>query len=63
MNATIDQDACIACGLCVSTCPEAFTTCMNGTVHAKDGIVPSHAEDAAREAAENCPTDAIHIEE
>lgn len=63
MNAIIDQDACIACGLCMGICPEVFSPCANGTVHAISGKVPAQAEDAVREAAENCPTDAIHTEE
>ena len=62
MQVMIDQDACIACGLCTGICPEIFVTCANGTVHAKSGTVPASKEDAVREAAENCPTDAIHTE-
>jgi len=63
MRAEIDQELCIACGLCTSICEEGFTSCANGTVHAKSGEIPVEAEDSAREAAESCPTDAIRIEE
>ncbi len=63
MRAEIDQDLCIACGLCTGICESVFSSCANGTVHAMHGEVPMEAEESARIAAESCPTDAIRIEE
>lgn len=62
MRAIVDQATCTGCGLCPDTCPEVFK--MDGdvaSVHANP--VPPEAEDSAREAAEDCPVEAITIEE
>lgn len=63
MRAEVDQELCIACGLCTSISQDVFTACANGTIHAISGDIPKNAEDTAREAADSCPTDAIRIEE
>jgi ferredoxin len=62
MKAIVDQDACIGCALCPATAPEVFE--MDGDV-AKviADPVPAGSEDAAKEAAEACPVDAIEIRE
>jgi ferredoxin len=61
MKAKVDKDLCTGCGLCVDTCPEVFE--MSGDVAvAKVEIVPPAAEKTAKEAAENCPVEAIKIE-
>ncbi|MDO5520346.1 MAG: ferredoxin [bacterium] len=62
MKAVVDQDACISCGMCVSTCPEVFEFDDNEKAHAVVDPVPGELEDSAQEAAEGCPTDAIHTE-
>lgn len=52
------NESCIGCGLCESTCPEVFS--MNGDVAvAIDAEVPESALEAAAEAKENCPVEAI----
>jgi ferredoxin len=62
MKVRVDADVCTGCELCVSTAPEVFE--MQG-----DKAVPISAEveesleDAAREGAQNCPVEAISIEE
>lgn len=62
MKATVDQDACVGCGLCPDVCPAVFE--MQGdTAVAKTNPVPPGEEDACREAADGCPVDAIAIEE
>lgn len=62
MKVVIDKDACTGCGLCVETCPEAFEM-GEDTARPKGDKVPSGAEDCARQAAEDCPSEAITIEE
>jgi ferredoxin len=62
MKAVVNEELCTGCGLCVSTCPEVFE--MSGDVaKAKGDSVPEEAADSAKEAAQNCPVEAISIEE
>jgi len=62
MKAIVDQDTCTGCEVCVGICPEVFD--MDGNVaRALVDEVPSEHQDAAREAAESCPVEAITIEE
>ena len=62
MRAIVDGDACTACGLCPDICPAVFE--LTGEVATvKADPVPPGEEDAAREAADSCPVDAITIEE
>lgn len=55
-------DTCTACGLCVGTCPEVFEL---GDEFAEVVVdeVPLEYESAVRQAAEECPVEAIIIEE
>lgn len=62
MKAYVDPDLCIACGLCVSTCPEVFDWDDDGKASAKAEEIPSELEASAEEAADGCPTDAIKTE-
>ncbi len=61
MKVKVDKDLCTGCGLCIDTCPEIFE--MSGDVAtAKAEIVSSDLEEKVKEAAQNCPTEAIKIE-
>jgi ferredoxin len=62
MKATVDADLCTACELCVETCPEVFEIREDIAI-VKVDPVPPEAEEAARQAAEDCPAEAIIIEE
>lgn len=55
-------DECIACEQCVDICPEVFEMGEEFAEVIVDEI-PVEAEDAALEAAEECPTEAIIIED
>lgn len=62
MKATIDRSGCIACGLCPATCPEVFQMADDGLAEVIVDEIPEGAEDAAKEAAENCPVSVITVE-
>lgn len=62
MKATVDADTCTGCELCVDTCPDVFEM-ADGVARAKSGEVPEDAQEACREAADNCPVEAISIQE
>ncbi|TAL36721.1 MAG: ferredoxin [Spirochaetes bacterium] len=60
MKATVDKDTCTGCELCAQTCPEVFR--MEGDVAvAYANPVPEEHETLARQAAEDCPVEAITI--
>lgn len=61
MKVKIDKDLCTACGLCADTCPEVFEIGEDSAV-VKTENVPAEYEDKVKEAAQNCPTEAIKIE-
>lgn len=52
------NDECIGCGYCTGVCPKVFRL-MNGKSVAIDGFAPADALDAAYDAMENCPVEAI----
>ena len=60
MKAHVDHDTCIGCGVCPSVCPEVFEMRDDGLSHVIVDTVP--AEDAAKDAEESCPVDAITVE-
>ena len=53
------NENCIACGLCVSTCPEVFSMGDEGLAVAADSDVPDEAAESAAEAMDSCPVSAI----
>jgi len=59
MKVTIDENACIGCGLCATICSECFR--IEGNI-AKVKKADCD-KDKASEAAESCPAGAIKIEE
>lgn len=62
MRAKVDPDVCTGCELCVTTCPEVFEMEDDKAV-AKTNPVPKTAIETCRQAAEECPVEAITIEE
>ncbi|HEY4761287.1 MAG TPA: ferredoxin [Thermoguttaceae bacterium] len=63
MKALVDPDLCIGCDLCADLCPEVFEMGDDGKAHVKTDPVPSKFELDCKEAAEQCPVEAIQIEE
>ncbi len=63
MKALIDRDGCILCELCADTCPEVFRMGEDGPAETIADEIPKEFEDAAKNAAESCPVEVIHIEE
>ena len=62
MRATISEEACTGCGLCVDTCPEVFEMEEDKATVARDEA-PAGSLESCREAADECPTEAITIDE
>jgi ferredoxin len=62
MKATVDETKCVGCGLCAETCPNVFIM-SNGL--AKVTVQAVKLQDAAdcHKAADECPVEAIGIEE
>ena len=62
MKVTVDSGLCAASASCVAICPEVFK--IEGEVaEVITSPVPAEHEDAARQAADSCPTGAIQVEE
>jgi len=61
MRAIVDPDSCIGCTLCTQVCPEVYAMEGDKAVAIK-GDVPKDCENACKDAAEQCPVDAITIE-
>ncbi|MGR3220668.1 MAG: ferredoxin [Candidatus Anammoxibacter sp.] len=60
MVAKVDGDACTGCEMCTQTCPEVFEMDGDKSI-AKDGNVPEDAEESCKQAAEECPVEAIAV--
>lgn len=58
MEVKVDQDLCISCGLCVSSCPEIFAWNDDEKAEAANEV-DQNFEECVQEAADGCPTDAI----
>ena len=62
MKAIVDKSGCIACGLCVTNCPEVFRIGSDGLAEAYTDVT-SNLEASAIEAREGCPVSVITIED
>jgi len=62
MKAKVDTASCAGCSLCADSCPDVFEMNDEGLATAKVEEVPAGAEDAAKDAADNCPAAAITVD-
>ena len=61
MKAYVDQETCTGCGLCPDICPEVFRL-EGDKAHVYVDTVPQEVEERCRDAALQCPVEAISIE-
>lgn len=61
MKVVVDKDLCTGCGLCEDTCPEVFEI-KDGIAAVKVSKVPDDLVDSCKEAADDCPVEAITCE-
>ena len=62
MNAIVDVDLCIGCGLCTETCPDVFEMIVDVAIVTKK-TVPSDSEESCRDTKDHCPVNAIAIQD
>jgi len=63
VKAQVDVNTCIGCGLCEATCPEVFKLNSEDISEVIVNVVPPEVEFKCREAAANCPVQAISLDE
>ncbi|MEI6971541.1 MAG: ferredoxin [bacterium] len=61
MKAVVDQNSCTGCGLCADSCPEVFEM-GDSTAKVVGSQVPAGAVEKCKEAAADCPVEAITLE-
>ena len=62
MKAKVDEETCVGCGLCAETCAAVFVMEENVAKVIGDEV-PEDAAESCKEAALDCPVEAIEIEE
>jgi ferredoxin len=61
MKAVIDEDLCTGCELCTQTCPEVYEM-QDDVAKVKVDPIPDGDLECAKQAAEECPVEAIKVE-
>lgn len=57
------NDACVGCGVCAGACPDVFEMGDNNIAVVKVDPIPPQLEECTKQAAKDCPVEAIIIEE
>lgn len=60
MEAMIDREGCIGCGICPSVCPEVFRMADDGRAEVY-GNVNETTKPVADKAADECPVSVISV--
>ena len=63
MKTKVDEDLCTSCEDCANAAPEVFEMNDEEIAIVKVDVVPADKEEAVRQTAEECPADAISVEE
>jgi ferredoxin len=63
MKVKVDEDLCLGCGICEGLAPDVFSLANEPFAEVLVDVVPAEMEDDVRQAAEECPEEAITIEE
>ena len=62
MKTRVSAELCVGCGLCADVCPDVFAM-QEDKVEVKANPVPQASLDCCKKAKEDCPVEAINIEE
>lgn len=63
MKASVDQDGCISCGVCIEVCPEVFSYNEDELSQAIEGDIPENCLERAIEARDGCPVSVIDLDD
>jgi len=63
MKTFVDPDTCLGCGICETIAPNIFRLESEPYAQVLVDVVPPDEEDNVREAMDQCPEQAITIEE
>lgn len=61
MKASVDQDGCISCGVCIDLCPEVFSYNDDGVSEPIKDDIPEDVLDRAEDARDSCPVSVIDL--
>ena len=63
MKIVVDKSKCSSIGLCEATAPDIFEIGPDGALHILIEDIPAERRRDLEQACENCPTQALRIEE
>ncbi len=63
MKVSVDKELCTGCGLCAESVPEVFELADDDIAVVKMATVKDALVDQVKDAAEDCPAEAIILEE